>query len=181
VVGASHQTVRIARGRHKSPDSGACVMELSSMLAGERFSDRPACVDRVVGAYMRALNDRLGARDRQRLYPYAALAVGTRDDGDLHRRRRDICLRFLGYPPGRPGAQRARLRLAAGVGVLFAFALHEPAAELAARRVIVSRDVDAAFGLLDDLLAAGRGPSESAPLAGAVAGLPELRVPSRVG
>ena len=33
----SHQTVRLARGKHSSPRDGVCVMELASMLAGEQF------------------------------------------------------------------------------------------------------------------------------------------------
>ena len=37
----SHQTIKLSRGRHSSPEHGACVMELASMLAGEGFSDHP--------------------------------------------------------------------------------------------------------------------------------------------
>ena len=33
----SHQTVTIRRGKHASPDRGACVVELASMLAGQRY------------------------------------------------------------------------------------------------------------------------------------------------
>src|SRR5690606_20940790 len=35
----------LARGRHRSPRRGACFMELASYLAGERWSDAPACTD----------------------------------------------------------------------------------------------------------------------------------------
>jgi len=51
---ASHQTVRLSQGKHRDPDHGACVMELSSMLAGEAFSDRPRCVDPVIAAPRRS-------------------------------------------------------------------------------------------------------------------------------
>jgi hypothetical protein len=146
-------------------------MELSSLLAGEGFTDRPRCVDGVLAAYMRALNDRLGARDRQRLLPYAARAVGTAGDGHGERRRA-ACLRFVGIE----NDLRARLRLMVGVGLIFGAGHPEPAAELAARRVTATRDADRAFDLLEELLG-----SEAAPLAGPVAQLPELRVPSRVG
>ena len=44
----SFQTVRLCRGKHWSPAQGACVMELSSMIAGEPFTDRPASVCRVI-------------------------------------------------------------------------------------------------------------------------------------
>src|SRR3954454_13886856 len=76
-----HQTVRLARGRHKSPADGACVMELASMLAGEEFTDRPKCADPVIASFLRAFNDRLDTRQRQRLRPYAAAVVGTRGGG----------------------------------------------------------------------------------------------------
>jgi len=46
----THQTVRLSRGKHSSPDRGACVMELASMLAGEPFSDRLDCVCPVLGS-----------------------------------------------------------------------------------------------------------------------------------
>ena len=142
--GASHQTVRLARGRHESPDSGACVMELASMLAGERFSDRPRCVDPLLAAFLRAFNDRLHARHRQRLLPYASLAVGTRGDG---RDRRARCLAFLGHA-GLGLQLRARLIAAFGLPALL-----DPEgaiAELAARRC--ARDPEAGFALLDTLV-----------------------------
>ncbi len=34
----NYQTVKLSRGKHSSPEYGACVMELASMLAGEPFS-----------------------------------------------------------------------------------------------------------------------------------------------
>jgi hypothetical protein len=78
---ATLQTVRLSRGKHSSPDHGACVMELASMLAGEPFTDRPRSVSPVIASYLRSLNDLAGVRRRQLLYPYAAVAVGTRHDG----------------------------------------------------------------------------------------------------
>ena len=52
-------------------------MELASMLAGERFSDHPRSVSRVVAAFMRGYNDVLDDDRRQNLYEYAARTVGT--------------------------------------------------------------------------------------------------------
>lgn len=77
----SHQTVRLSRGKHRSPEDGACVMELASMLAGEPFSDRPRSVCPVIGAFMRIYNDRLDDDRRQDLYEWAAGAVGTGEAG----------------------------------------------------------------------------------------------------
>lgn len=78
----THQTVRIGRGAHSSPKQGACVMELASMLAGERFSDRPPSVCPVIGGFLRAYNDALDDERRQDLLPVASAVVGTstRDD-----------------------------------------------------------------------------------------------------
>jgi hypothetical protein len=58
-------------------------MELASMLAGERFSDRPASVCPIVGALLRAHNDTVDDARRGDLYRYAAEAVGTRGAFEL--------------------------------------------------------------------------------------------------
>lgn len=72
-------TVRLGKGRHRSPRRAVCVMELSSMLAAEQFSDHPSTVCPVLAAFLRAYNDHLPPRLRQHLYPWASEAVGTRD------------------------------------------------------------------------------------------------------
>ena len=64
----SHQTVRLSPGRHGRPEDGVCVMELASMLAGERFSDRPRSVCPVIAAFLRSYNDQVDDRRRQDLY-----------------------------------------------------------------------------------------------------------------
>ena len=33
----------LSRGKHRNPRKGACFMEFASLLAGERWSDHPAC------------------------------------------------------------------------------------------------------------------------------------------
>jgi hypothetical protein len=78
MASVTHQTVRLSRGKHASPEEGACVMELASMLAGEPFSDQPASVSPVVGALLRAYNDALDDERRQELYVCAAKVVGSR-------------------------------------------------------------------------------------------------------
>jgi hypothetical protein len=91
-MSVSHQTVTLARGKHASPRSGACVMEVASMLAGETFSDRPAAVCPIVAAFLRAYNDAIDDRRRQDLYRYASAAVGTRASAAVTRRRAQRCL-----------------------------------------------------------------------------------------
>jgi hypothetical protein len=78
MVDVTFQTIRLSRGKHPSPEHGACVMELASMLAGERFSDHPKAVCPVIGAFLRVYNDALDDRRRQDLYACAARVVGSR-------------------------------------------------------------------------------------------------------
>ena len=66
------------------------------MLAGERFSDRPASVCPMVGALLRAYNDSLDDARRQDLYRFAAEAVGTRGDFGLQRARAELALTAAG-------------------------------------------------------------------------------------
>jgi hypothetical protein len=88
----SHQTVRLGAGRHPRPGTTLCVMELASMLAGERFGDRPVSVCPVVGAILRAYNDNVDDRPRRDLYRFAADAVDSRRDYRVQRRRADAAL-----------------------------------------------------------------------------------------
>ena len=44
-------------GNHRSPRQGACFMELASYLAGERWSDDPACTPPLLAALARDVND----------------------------------------------------------------------------------------------------------------------------
>jgi hypothetical protein len=150
VAGGSHQTVRLARGRHKSPADGACVMELASMLAGERFSDHPRCVDPIIAAFLRAFNDRLSPSERQRLVPYASAVVGTAGARSVTRARRRRCLRFA-YGRERGG----RIRVAVFVGLVAAMRMSLGAPEWAAREVVARGDISVGFELLDALIADG--------------------------
>jgi hypothetical protein len=79
----THQTIKLSRGKHHSPEEGACVMELASMLAGEDFSDHPASVCPVIGALLRAHNDSIDDDRRADLYAYAAKVIGSRSPGPV--------------------------------------------------------------------------------------------------
>ncbi len=84
---ATYQTVKLSKGKHVSPEDGACVMELASMLAGETFSDHPACACPVIASFLRAYNDSLDDDRRQDLYAYASKVVGSRSTGAVQRAR----------------------------------------------------------------------------------------------
>jgi hypothetical protein len=88
----TYQNVRLSRGRHYSPKSGACVMELASMLAGERFTDRPRAVCPVIASFLRAYNDLAPAAWRQDLVAGASRVVGSRRPGAYRRRIRHCAL-----------------------------------------------------------------------------------------
>ena len=83
----THQTIKLTKGKHSSPEEGACVMELASMLAGEPFGDHPSSVCPVIGSFLRAYNDSIGDERRQDLYAYAAKVVSTRSSLEVQRER----------------------------------------------------------------------------------------------
>jgi hypothetical protein len=85
----SHQTIKLSKGKHASPEDGACVMELASMLAGEPFTDHPASACPVIGSFLRAYNDSLDDDRRQDLYAFAARIVGSRASINVQRARID--------------------------------------------------------------------------------------------
>ena len=158
----THQTIRLIRGRHSSPQSGACVMELSSMLAGEPFTDRPECVCPVLAEFLRTYNDEVDDQRRRDLYGYASQAVGTRGGHDTERLRANICLRWwTGVDP-----RRRRLRtLVWGLAPSLA-ARDTEMAYRAAKHAASSQALHgAALALLDDLVSVGRPRTPAVPAA----------------
>lgn len=67
----------LGAGAHDKPEHGACFMEYASVLAGERFSDRPRCTHPVLAAACRAINDHISEAGRQRLVPCVPDVVST--------------------------------------------------------------------------------------------------------
>ena len=59
----------LSRGRHRNPRKGACFMEMASYLAGERWSDHPACTHPLLAALARLVNDFSSDAARNRLAP----------------------------------------------------------------------------------------------------------------
>lgn len=148
----SHQTVRLSRGKHSSPAQGVCVMELASMLAGETFSDRPACVDPVIGGLLRAYNDSVDGERRQDLYRLAAEVVGSASTVDVERARAARCLTFA-------NAHRTRSRWGRRRPPVLAAHLGSDAPGVLAVRSLGRIDDQAHAELMDfvaELLAIGR-------------------------
>jgi hypothetical protein len=152
-----HQTIKLSRGKHGSPRSGACVMELASMLAGEPFTDQPVTACPVIGGFMRAYNDACDDRRRQDLLPYAAAVIGTRGDDELAERRAAACLRFaqqMRTPRTRVGRWFAARRPSTGT-------IGRPAIEAAgviaarALRKVDDATHPRALAFIDELIAIG--------------------------
>jgi hypothetical protein len=158
------QTVRLARGRHQSPDQGACVMELSSMLAGEPFSDHPRSVCPVIGAFLRAYNDGLPDDRRQDLYEYAAKAVGTARGRHARRVRARMCLEWFAREA--PGDRRpSRLSLALAGWTLGSVG------RAAARAARSNRDIHrGALELIDAMIAVDSAGTVAVPAVAAIDG-----------
>ena len=82
-------------GSHSSPDSGHCLLEVVSMMAGEPFGDSPQCVDPVLAAFGRSWNDRLPDADRQQLKQYIPRLVSTYKGPKLQIARAFIALDWM--------------------------------------------------------------------------------------
>lgn len=67
-------------GSHLDETDGACLMEFASVLAGERFSDRPHCSDPVLADLVRAVNDEMSTDGRQQLAMTAPIIIGLVGD-----------------------------------------------------------------------------------------------------
>jgi hypothetical protein len=73
----------LSPGRHRSPLRGACFMEFASYLAGERWSDHPACTHGTLAHLARMVNDRTSEVGRARLTPLIPTVVGLTSDDPL--------------------------------------------------------------------------------------------------
>lgn len=84
-VASGHPEVMpiLSPGKHRSPRSGACFMEFASYLAGERWSDHPACTHRMLAHLARMVNDRTSDDARARLTPLIPAVIGLTSDDPL--------------------------------------------------------------------------------------------------
>jgi hypothetical protein len=73
----------LSAGRHRNARRGACFMEFASYLAGERWSDHPACTDAQLSALARDVNDLVSQEQRDALAPLIHRVVGLRSDDPM--------------------------------------------------------------------------------------------------
>ncbi len=102
----------LAAGRHRHPSSGACFMEYASFLAGERWSDRPACTHPLLASLARDVNDLTTDARRNDLLPLVPRVVGLNPDSELYSAEIAVLAASAALPIASMERQRA---LAAGV------------------------------------------------------------------
>lgn len=100
-------------GKHRTARSGGCFMEFASYLAGERWSDHPACTHSVLAFLARLINDCTSDRARPELAKLIPLVIGL--NGDDPRVELHIALRVA--TAALPVASETRQR-ALAVGIL---------------------------------------------------------------
>jgi hypothetical protein len=81
-------------GAHATAAAGLCLLEAVAWFRGVPHTDHPPCVSPVLGAYGRALNDRLPDDARQALVPFVPRMPGTAGDG-LDVARLNLITRWL--------------------------------------------------------------------------------------
>ena len=89
----SHDVTTVPTG-----DRDLCIMEAVAYMAGEPWSDSPACASPVISAFLRSWNDGLSDDDRDRLLPAAVWVprlVGSRGDDATEERRAYLALDWL--------------------------------------------------------------------------------------
>ncbi|MEO8095562.1 MAG: hypothetical protein ABI632_11610 [Pseudolysinimonas sp.] len=72
----------LSAGRHRTARQGACFMEFASYLAGERWSDHPACTHPLLAALARDINDLTTNEGRDELMPLVTRVIGLNGDDD---------------------------------------------------------------------------------------------------
>jgi hypothetical protein len=106
---------QLSRGKHRSPRKGACFMEFASYLAGERWSDHPACTHPLLATLARLVNDHTSNAGRGRLVELVPSVIGLISD-DPHV---DVDIALRSATTALPVASTERQRVLA-VGVLAA-------------------------------------------------------------
>ncbi len=118
-MGSSAPAVRVpemvpilSRGKHRNPRKGACFMELASFVAGEPWSDHPACTHPLLASLARLVNDVTSDRARQRLAPLIPDVIGLTSDDP----RMDVRIALRAAATALPvAAERHQPALAAAV------------------------------------------------------------------
>ena len=71
------ETLRLSVGSHEAGADEMCVMEAVAYVAGEDWTDHPTSASRVIGAFLKGLNDAMNDVDRQGLKPLISGLPGS--------------------------------------------------------------------------------------------------------
>jgi hypothetical protein len=105
----------LSRGKHRNSRKGACFMELVSFMAGESWSDHPACTHPLLASLARLVNDYTSDVGRHQLAPLIPNVIGlTSDDPHV-----DVVIALRSASTALPVASEERQR-ALAVGVIVA-------------------------------------------------------------
>jgi hypothetical protein len=115
LAGVPEVVPQLSRGKHRNPRKGACFMELASYLAGERWSDHPACTHPMLATLARLVNDHTSDTGRPRLGRLVPRVIGLTGDD----RRVDVELALRSARAALPVVAAERQRVMA-VAVLAA-------------------------------------------------------------
>jgi hypothetical protein len=97
----------LSAGKHRSPKKGACFMEMASFLAGERWSDHPACTHPLLAELARQVNDHVADDNRQRLVPLVPSVIGMTSDDPRVDARLALLAASTALPVAAEATQRA--------------------------------------------------------------------------
>ena len=75
----NYKSLRLAAGAHAEGSGQGCLLEITSYLYGESWSDHPACVSPSLAAFGRATNDWMNDEERQLLLPFTVRLGNTAD------------------------------------------------------------------------------------------------------
>jgi hypothetical protein len=85
----------LSLGTHLTPLDGACLMEVVSVAAGQRWTDAPGCTHPLLGQLARLVNDASSPDARHRLIDYVpALVSASSDDPAVHPRLAMACIEY---------------------------------------------------------------------------------------
>jgi len=104
----------LSAGRHRSPRRGGCFMEFASYLAGEKWSDHPACTHPSLALLARLVNDCTSDHDRSELADLIPSVIGVTGTDPRVEFRVALLAATMALPIASEGRQRA---LAVGIMV----------------------------------------------------------------
>src|ERR1700676_304692 len=90
-------TLTLLTGAHEAASGEMCVMEAVAYVAGEPWSDHPACACPVISAFLRSWNDSLPSdADRDRLLkPLVLQLIDTKATQAIEERRSYLALDWM--------------------------------------------------------------------------------------